>query len=145
MATQKYRHHIVTELRLPEDIQKRSFQWKDTAPRVLWLDKNVVEGASQMVCIWYLKATPEDSFPAHTHNSDEIIGFFGSDPQNSHDLGGELEFWLEDEKYILNQSCLIFVPKRMTHCPLVIRKVERPIFHFTTVNEGEYLKQVKHE
>jgi hypothetical protein len=93
-----------------------------------------------MTCIWYLKATPNDSFPAHTHNSDEIIAFFGSNPKDPHDLGGKIEIWLEDEKYILTKSCLIFVPKGMKHCPLVIRKVDRPIFHFTTVTEGQYIK-----
>ena len=142
MVGKKYQKHIVTELKLPEEIQKRSPLWINTAPRILWMDKNVVEGAFQMTCIWYLKATPNESFPAHTHDSDEIIAFFGSDPLNPHDLGGEIEIWLEDEQYILKKSCLIFVPKGMKHCPLIIRRVDRPIFHFTTVTGGEYIKKV---
>jgi hypothetical protein len=39
---------------------------------------------------------------------------------------------MEDEKLNLTRSCLIFVPKGMYHCPLVIHKVEKPIFHFAT-------------
>lgn len=32
----------------------------------------------------------------HVHDADEIIGFFGNDPSNPHDLGGELK-WFEEE------------------------------------------------
>jgi hypothetical protein len=89
---------------------------------------------------WYLKSSTMVENIAHTHDTDEIIGFFGNNPKDPYDLGGEIEIWLEDEKYILTKSCLIFVPKGMKHCPLVIRKVDRPIFHFTTVTEGQYIK-----
>jgi len=97
---------------------------------------------------WYFRppATPmpEGSGP-HTHDADEIIGFFGNNPQDPYDLGGEIEFWLEDEKHILTKSCLIFVPRGMKHCPLILRRVDRPIFHFTTVTSGQYelIKQEK--
>lgn len=145
MAKLKYQKYIVSELKLPAEIQKRSPQWINWAPRILWMDNQVVEGAFQMTCIWYLKAEPSDTFPAHTHEYDEIIGFFGSDPQNPHDLGGEIEMWLEDEKYLLTKSSLIFAPRGMKHCPLVIRRVDRPIFHFTTVTGGRYVKKVAGE
>jgi hypothetical protein len=54
-------------------------------------------------------------------------------------LGGEVEFWLEDEKYLLTKSCLIFAPKGLKHCPLRVIRVDRPIFHFTVVTGGEYV------
>ena len=53
-------------------------------------------------------------------------------------MGAEIEFWLEDEKFMLTKSCMIFVPKNMIHCPLILRRVDRPIFHFTTVTAGKY-------
>jgi hypothetical protein len=89
-------------------------------------------------CSWYWKATETSSTPAHTHDCDEVIAFFGSDSQNPHDLCGEVEIWLEDEKYNLTKSCLIFVPKGLRHCPLRVVRADRPIFHFTTVPEGKY-------
>ena len=95
-----------------------------------------------MNCSWYLRPPAKPMEEGHSHDSDEIIGFFGSDPQNPHDLGGEIEFWLEDEKYILTKSCLIFAPKGMKHCPLILRRVDRPIFHFSTVSGGQYTRKV---
>ena len=57
-----------------------------------------------------------------------------------YDLGGEIEIWLEDEKHIIDRSALIFVPAGMVHCPLVITRVDRPIFHFTIVRGHQYEK-----
>ena len=70
-----------------------------------------------------------------------MLGFFGSDFDAPYDLGGEIEFWLEDEKFLLTKSCLIFVPKGMYHCPLVIREVRRPIFHFSSGPGGAYVQE----
>jgi hypothetical protein len=55
-----------------------------------------------------------------------------------YDLGGESEFWLEDENYMLTKSCIIYVPGGMKHCPIVFKRIDRPIFHFLTVTGGEY-------
>ena len=142
MAGLKYKKYIVTELKIPEWKQKIAAQYSKYATRILWLDDKVVEGAFHMNCSWYLKAARTLEDKPHTHDTDEIIGFFGSDPQNPHDLGGEIEFWLEDEKYLLTKSCLIFAPKGVKHCPLVLKRVDRPIFHFTTVTGGQYTKKV---
>ncbi len=75
---------------------------------------------------------------SHTHDADEIIGFFGSNYQDPYNLGAEIEFWLEDEKHMITTSALIFVPRGMRHCPLILRRVDRPVFHFSTVTSGQY-------
>ena len=135
--------YIVSELKIPEEKQKIAAEYAKYATRILWLDENVVEGAFHMNTAWYLKAgaTLEDA--PHTHESDEIIGFFGSNPDDRYDLGGEIEIWMEDEQYILNRTTMLFVPAGLKHCPLTIRRVDRPIFHFTTVPGGQYIKDLK--
>jgi hypothetical protein len=142
MPELKYSKYIVTELKIPESKQKTAAKYAEYATRVLWLDDKMIEGAFHMNCAWYLKASTTTEDTPHAHDTDEIIGFFGSDPQQPHDLGGEIEFWLEDEKYTLTKSCLIFVPRGMKHCPLVLKRVDKPIFHFTTVTGGQYNKEV---
>jgi hypothetical protein len=39
----------------------------------------------------------------------------------------------EDEPHIITSSALIFIPKGMKHCPLILKRVDEPIFHFSTV------------
>jgi hypothetical protein len=56
-------------------------------------------------------------------------------------LGGEIELWLDGERHILKNSFIAFVPKGMIHCPLKIKRVDRPIFHFTTGPGGSYVRK----
>ena len=143
MAESKYGKYVVTELKIPPEKEKIVEAYSKYATRILWMDENVVEGAFHMNTAWYLKeATTLESVP-HDHDTDEIIGFFGSDSGNPYDLGGEIEIWLEDEKHIITKTAMLFVPAGMKHCPLYIRRVDRPIFHFTTVTGGRYLKDEK--
>ncbi len=77
---------------------------------------------------------------SHSHEFDEVVTLFGTNPDDPRDLCGEVEFWLDDEKYTITKSCIIYVPKGMKHCPLTFKKVERPIFHYIVGCAGEYSK-----
>lgn len=141
MSESKFGKYIVTDLKSPysEEFNAAYGKW---ATRVLWIDDKVVEGAFQMNVSWYLRPqTGQKPLPAHSHYTSEIIGFFGSNYEDPYDLGGEVEFWFEDEKHIINRSSLIFVPVGITHCPLIIKRVDRPIFHFSTVTSSEYVME----
>ncbi len=141
MTESRYAKYVVTELKIPEEKHKIAADYAKYATRILWLDENVVEGAFHMNTAWYLKAATTLEDVPHVHDTDEIIGFFGSDPANPHDLGGEIEIWLEDEKQVITKSAMLFVPAGMKHCPLVLKRVDRPIFHFTTVPGKQYIKE----
>jgi hypothetical protein len=141
MPEKKHQKYILTELRLPEDVQYRHAEYSKRATRILWLEDFVIKEAPSIICSWYWKGTEKEGTPSHVHDFDEVIGFFGSDPQNPHDLGGEVEFWMEDEKYMLTKSCLIFIPKGMRHCPLRVTRVDRPIFFLAVSTTGKYVKE----
>jgi quercetin dioxygenase-like cupin family protein len=134
----KYQKYVLTEVKLPEKQQKRADEYAKRATRILWLEDFVIKGAPSIICSWYWKATETEGTPAHIHDFDEVLGFIGSDPENPHVLGGEVEFWMEDEKYILTKSCLIFVPKGLRHCPLRVTKVNRPIFFLAVSRSSKY-------
>ena len=137
MAESKYGKYIVYKPKA--NITKPSWSPPPPPGRIAYIDNEVVEGAFYMECVWMmpgLRPPPEaGSEPPgpkpHTHDYDEILGFFGSDTENMYDLGGEAELWLEDEKHIINKSCLVFVPKGMQHCPLIFTRIDKPIFHFS--------------
>ena len=99
MAERKYEKYIVTELQTPEEIRKGAAEYATRATRLLWLDDDVIPGAFHLNTAWYWKATEKEGTPSHVHDYDEVIGFLGGDPDNPNDLNGEVEFWIEDEKY----------------------------------------------
>ena len=137
----KYGKYVVTELIMPEEKQKIDAEYSKYASRILWMDENVVEGAFHVNASWYMKAATTLADKPHVHDTDEIIGFFGSDPSKPYDLGGEVEIWLEDEKQVITKSAMIFIPAGMNHCPLILKRVDRPIFHFSIVPSGLYVRE----
>ena len=135
--TDKY---IVQDLHEPE-LPSPEFRemYNRFAKRILWIDNNVVPGAFQMNTSWYCKIPEQNPvFGEHSHNCDEIIGFFGSNPDDRYDLGAELELWLDGEHHIITRSTMIFVPANMPHMPLKFNRVDRPIFHFSVVTNPYY-------
>jgi len=143
----KHAKYIVTDvkqdMKLPQyrigalEAQKRP---AGQSTRVMWLDDEVVPGAFYTECVWFLPGMGSEQVKveAHAHSFGETIAFFGTNYEDLHDLGGEVELWLEDEKIIMTRSFLAFVPAGMKHCPLIIRRVDRPIFHFTVGTGKEY-------
>jgi hypothetical protein len=140
MSELKWEKNILTELKVPEDVQYRQENYNKRARRILWLEDEMVKGAFSVICSWYLKATEEEGTPSHVHDFDEICGFFGNDSEHPEDLGGEIEFWMEDEKYVLDNSCMIYIPKHVRHCPLRVIRVDRPFMFLAVSTTTKYTK-----
>ena len=162
MAESKYGKYIVTELKknikLPsfragEVLEEAKPGEKRRMNHVIWMDSEVVPGSFYSECVWFFpgrEPTPEElqkmnkggGPQAHTHPFEEIITFFGTNFNDPHDLCGEVELWLEDEQFILNKSFLAYVPAGMKHCPLRIRRIDKPMFHFTLGPGQSYEGQI---
>ena len=112
------------------------------------LDDSVVEGAFYTNCVWlwYKKGTETvySEIP-HAHDFDEVWMLVGTVKDNPRELGGELDFWLEDEHYIIDKNCLIYVPRGMKHLPLYFRRIDSPIFFWTAGNGTAYTRTSGHE
>lgn len=144
MDTTKYGKYIVSDDNgRPQHDKRENEEFSAALPHisvpVAYLDDNVVKGSFYAECIWFHTASDAVVEP-HTHDFDEILAFFGSNPEDYHDLGGEVELWLGDEKHILTKSCMVFIPKGLQHNPLIFRRIDRPIFHFSTGPSRDYDK-----
>ena len=76
----------------------------------------------------------------HTHDWDQLLCFIGSDPKNYFDFGAEIEFFIgeEAERYFINTTTLIYVPRGMVHGPLEYKKVHKPIMFNNIVLSAQY-------
>jgi len=140
VAELKHAKYIVTDAK--QDLKLPSYRVgaiealkrpSGKSSRVIWLDDEVVPGAFYTECLWFMPGMGSEQVKVetHAHSFDEIVAFFGTNHEDPHDLCGEVELWLEDEKIIMTRTFLAFVPAGMKHCPLIIRRVDKPIFHFT--------------
>jgi hypothetical protein len=140
MAKTKYGKYIITAPKSNFwDEEGTKKDGPDVITPVVYLDDKVLKGAFYVDCSWFWKAS-KLSPPTHTHDFDEVLTFFGTNPKDPHDLCGEVELWLNDEKHILTKSCVVFIPRGLKHCPMLIRRADRPIFHFSAGTSGKYTK-----
>ncbi|NLO97448.1 MAG: hypothetical protein GX091_05195 [Peptococcaceae bacterium] len=108
---------------------------------LLWLDDKKLKGAPYLETVWF--HTKNDTGPEeHCHDDfDELIGFLGSDPEHPEDLGAEVKFYLGGEWVTINKSGIFYIPRGVSHSPILVPKLERPIIHFSCGNGGDYAKK----
>jgi hypothetical protein len=131
MPESKYGKYIIADLnKVPDAL----------GTRVYCLHGGVFEGAPYVDCAWFWPRSEEVVVvdKGHAHDFEEVITFFGTNPEDPTDLGGEIEFWLGNEPHTITKSSVIFVPRGVVHCPLILKKVNRPIFHFATATDKKY-------
>ncbi|HSW57703.1 MAG TPA: hypothetical protein VLH15_04840 [Dehalococcoidales bacterium] len=95
--------------------------------------------------------TPGDWAPnrgAHNHTFDEILIFFGYDPEDMNYLGSDMSLALgqEYEVHRFSLPTVVPAPKGLAHCPLITEKVFKPFGHFhLALSAGYSGGQVKQE
>jgi len=129
MNKSKYAKFIVTKP-LVEEHGYEEKDGPDVMSAMAYLDGNIVKGAFYCETHWFHKPT-KYSPKKHTHDFDEALGFFGGNPDDPMRLNGEIELWIEDERHLLTQSCLVFIPAGIHHCPFNVLRADKPIFHFS--------------
>jgi hypothetical protein len=157
MVARKYEKYIITEnIRLsqpPPEMMKRIEEQRQAGnytegTAMFNLNDKIIPGAFYVDCHWLWKTHGVRGIQteiAHTHDFDEVLGFIGSSRENPRQINGEIEFWLEDEQYIIDYSCLIYVPRGMKHLPLIFRRIDSPVFFFTAGNGTAYTRSSGNE
>ena len=141
MDETKYGKYIITELK-----KKFSSPWEakfkpEEQTEILFLDDDVIKGAFVVECVWFLPARVNRTEPdvqPHKHDYDEVLAMFGTNMDDPHDLCGEVEAWIGDEKHIISKSCLIYLPKGLQHGPFRFTRIDKPVFHFVVCLNKKY-------
>ena len=112
----------------------------DAVRPITCLDGSAVEGTIYYQAEWFVKPLTQTGMVSH--DSDKLMVFFGSDPENHEDLGAEIELWLENDKLTLTETCVVFVPKGVAHGRMEVKNVTRPVIHhFCLMNSSYYTEQ----
>jgi hypothetical protein len=66
----------------------------------------------------------------HTHDAEEYLIFLGSDPADwfsSFDAEIDLFLGEELERYIIDKPTIVYIPPKLSHCPLNFRIMNKPV------------------
>ena len=107
---------------------------------LLWIDGRKVPNAPYTESVWF--HTSNDTGPEnHIHaNMDEFVAFIGSDPEHPEELNGDISMTLGDAVVHTTKSTIVFIPRNVSHCPLLVHRVDRDILHFSGGNGGSYIR-----
>jgi hypothetical protein len=143
MAEKIYNHLVLNELvhqpmtHTPQNSPYLSggpFYWK------------LVPGAIGQFAFYYIMRTGMFMEPPHSHKAEEYLMFISSNPRDMKNLGATVEvaFGEEWEKYTFSYSTFVHFPKGVVHCPVFVRRLERPFFlgHFWPGGEPAHFDNV---
>ena len=109
-------------------------------PTQILLDDSMIKGSNfYWALIMPEMETPTMSVghPPHIHKDAELLFHLGTNADDPSDLGGEVEFFMgpEMERYVITQSCCVYIPPGFIHAPWKPLKTYRP-WIFIEVNQG---------
>jgi hypothetical protein len=95
----------------------------------MYLDERSVKGGYYYSSVVVHEPTSVDtvSTKPHFHDYIKYIILYGTNPNDPFDLGGKVEFWIDDEKHIITSTCVITIPAGLSHCTFTFTRVDRPI------------------
>ncbi len=137
MADKKYGNYVLTEPRMKEMEKKLNFK------PTFGLSQDHMVGIKQFDTNFNFVAIIGPHVlgdPPHKHDCDEILFFISADPDDPTYLGGEVEIALGDEweKQVIDTSAVICLPAGVAHCPVYVRKVDRPFYFGHLLMAGSY-------
>jgi len=141
----KYGRYIITEPKshAPADAPPPPKPEAETT-HVVSLDDEVSKGAFYVDFVWIWEGKMTMAPEAHTHDTDEMIGIIGFDPDNPRGnprgITGDVSIMLGDEKHMITRSSLIYVPGGLKHCPIEF-DVKKPVLVFTIANMPAWKKE----
>ena len=108
--------------------------------------EDVPESSAYITMSWvHPTEEPQLWVHEHEHDYDEVLVWTGSDHENQHELGAEVYFEIEGERYTVTTSGSVYIPAGTKHCPLGFNRVDRP-FRFMAValsGDGHYLPEAE--
>jgi mannose-6-phosphate isomerase-like protein (cupin superfamily) len=110
-----------------------------TAPQVAIGGERDLKGAKFSMGWSYITEPFIMVAESHTHDFDQIIFFLGGDPGKVGEFDAEVEMHLgkDQKKHIINYTSCVYVPAGLFHCPLNVKKVNKPfMFIDITLSPG---------
>ena len=97
-----------------------------TSPMITALGAKDIPESNLAIGFAYITKPESLGGPSHKHPFDQYIFLIGM-PENFLDFDADIEFELDGKVHKINYPCYAFIPKGMSHCPLVVKRVDKPL------------------
>jgi hypothetical protein len=102
-----------------------------TAPMITALGPKDVPGSRLAIGFAQIVATGDYSGPAHKHAFDHYIWMIGTS-DNFVGIDADMEFQLDGVVHQINYPFYAYIPRGMSHCPLIVKRIGKPLIFIDT-------------
>ena len=106
----------------------------------IFMQPQVLGTKCQMLYSIVTKAHVNEAAP-HIHDFPIIMSFIGTNPKDIYDFDAEIEFSIGGEKQVITTAAVISVPAGLDHCPLIFKKVNKPIVFLEIMLTDKYARR----
>ena len=98
------------------------------SPPMTFIGNSLVPGCDNYVQVNWIYGMPEPAttIGEHTHEHDQILIYWGGNPETPQDLGAEIEYCIGGQPVTFNTTTGIFIPKGTRHGPATWKKFRYP-------------------
>jgi hypothetical protein len=97
-----------------------------TAPMITALGPKDIPESRLAIGFAHIVAPGNYSGPAHKHAFDHYIWMIGTS-DNFVGIDADMEFQLDGVNHQINYPFYAFIPKGMSHCPLIVKRIGKPL------------------
>jgi hypothetical protein len=122
----------------------KNYRWQGPpfimGPILQRMDSRTIEGSNFYFIHWVVpheEPRMKIGHPPHIHSEAELLIHLGTDPDRPDDLGAEVEIYMgpEQERHVITETCIIFMPPNFIHGPWNPLRTTRP-WLFIEINQG---------
>ena len=106
----------------------------------IFMKPEVLGASCQMLYSIVTEAHVNEATP-HIHDFPIIMSFIGANPGDIYDFDAEIEFTLGGEKQVITRTTVISVPAGLAHCPLVFKRVGKPLVFLEIMLTDNYRRR----
>jgi hypothetical protein len=109
-------------------------------PPMTFVSSRQVPGARHHVRLGWIYGAPDPNPHVfeHVHDKDQIVHYWGGNPNTPQALGGEIEFYIGGQPITFNTTTCLFIPKGTPHGPVTWKKFEFPHVEMVmTLDDGQ--------
>jgi hypothetical protein len=119
--------NVVREPNVVEFKPWKSMHASITSPMITAWGAKDIPGSKLAIGFAYIERPETLGGATHSHGHDQWIFLIGGDNKNFLDFDADAEMMLGDKVRKINYPCYFFIPANTPHCPLVVKRVGKPL------------------
>ncbi len=119
--------NVVREPNVVEFKPWKSMHASITSPMITAWGAKDIPGSNLAIGFAYIDKPETLGGETHSHSHDQWIFLIGGNSKNFLDFDADAEMLLGDKVRKIDYPCYFFIPKNTPHCPLVVKRIGKPL------------------